>query len=195
MALGSKATPLSTMGRHLFSDFEILRRFHGLRLELSMLWSRPVFSLRRPRLLLNSSGAKQVVISAPSKDAHQCFVVGVNETKPKSYIDIVSVASCTTNCLAPLAKVFNDKFDIVEGLMTTVHSITDKPSSKDWRGGRAANFNIIPSNIGAAKVLLALNGKLTCLAFRSPLINVSVVDHTVRLEKAATYDEIKATIK
>ncbi|KAJ3687530.1 hypothetical protein LUZ61_016694 [Rhynchospora tenuis] len=149
-------------------------------------------------------GAKKVVISAPSKDAPM-FVVGVNETEYKSDIDIVSNASCTTNCLAPLAKVVNDKFGIVEGLMTTVHSITatqktvDGPSSKDWRGGRAASFNIIPSSTGAAKavgkVLPALNGKLTGMAFRVPTVNVSVVDLTVRLEKAATYDEIKAAIK
>ncbi|XP_078166225.1 glyceraldehyde-3-phosphate dehydrogenase 3, cytosolic-like [Carex rostrata] len=149
-------------------------------------------------------GAKKVVISAPSKDAPM-FVVGVNETEYKSDIDIVSNASCTTNCLAPLAKVVNDKFGIVEALMTTVHAITatqktvDGPSSKDWRGGRAASFNIIPSSTGAAKavgkVLPALNGKLTGMAFRVPTANVSVVDLTVRLEKAATYDEIKAAIK
>jgi len=149
-------------------------------------------------------GAKKVVISAPSKDAPM-FVVGVNETEYKPDIDIVSNASCTTNCLAPLAKVVNDKFGIVEALMTTVHAITatqktvDGPSSKDWRGGRAASFNIIPSSTGAAKavgkVLPALNGKLTGMAFRVPTANVSVVDLTVRLEKAATYDEIKAAIK
>ncbi|KAJ4772371.1 Glyceraldehyde-3-phosphate dehydrogenase [Rhynchospora pubera] len=149
-------------------------------------------------------GAKKVIISAPSKDAPM-FVVGVNETEYKSDINIVSNASCTTNCLAPLAKVVNDKFGIIEGLMTTVHSITatqktvDGPSSKDWRGGRAASFNIIPSSTGAAKavgkVLPALNGKLTGMAFRVPTVDVSVVDLTVRLEKAATYDEIKAALK
>jgi glyceraldehyde 3-phosphate dehydrogenase len=149
-------------------------------------------------------GAKKVIISAPSKDAPM-FVVGVNETEYKTDIDIVSNASCTTNCLAPLAKVVNDKFGIIEGLMTTVHSITatqktvDGPSSKDWRGGRAASFNIIPSSTGAAKavgkVLPALNGKLTGMSFRVPTVDVSVVDLTVRLEKAATYDEIKAAIK
>ncbi|KAL0344094.1 UNVERIFIED_CONTAM: Glyceraldehyde-3-phosphate dehydrogenase, cytosolic [Sesamum angustifolium] len=149
-------------------------------------------------------GAKKVVISAPSKDAPM-FVVGVNEKDYKSDIDIVSNASCTTNCLAPLAKVLNDRFGIVEGLMTTVHSITatqktvDGPSMKDWRGGRAASFNIIPSSTGAAKavgkVLPALNGKLTGMAFRVPTVDVSVVDLTARLEKAATYDEIKAAIK
>lgn len=149
-------------------------------------------------------GAKKVVISAPSKDAPM-FVVGVNEHEYKSDLTIVSNASCTTNCLAPLAKVINDRFGIVEGLMTTVHSITatqktvDGPSAKDWRGGRAASFNIIPSSTGAAKavgkVLPALNGKLTGMSFRVPTVDVSVVDLTVRLEKAATYDQIKAAIK
>ncbi|KAL3813865.1 hypothetical protein ACJIZ3_015133 [Penstemon smallii] len=149
-------------------------------------------------------GAKKVVISAPSNNAPM-FVVGVNEKEYKKDINIVSNASCTTNCLAPLAKVLNDKFGIVEGLMTTVHAMTatqktvDGPSSKDWRGGRAASFNIIPSSTGAAKavgkVLPALNGKLTGMAFRVPTVDVSVVDLTVRLEKAATYDEIKAAIK
>ncbi|GMH21533.1 hypothetical protein Nepgr_023375 [Nepenthes gracilis] len=149
-------------------------------------------------------GAKKVIISAPSKDAPM-FVVGVNEKEYKPELDIVSNASCTTNCLAPLAKVINDRFGIVEGLMTTVHSITatqktvDGPSMKDWRGGRAASFNIIPSSTGAAKavgkVLPALNGKLTGMAFRVPTIDVSVVDLTVRLEKPATYDQIKAAVK
>ncbi|XP_028765037.1 glyceraldehyde-3-phosphate dehydrogenase 2, cytosolic [Neltuma alba] len=149
-------------------------------------------------------GAKKVVISAPSKDAPM-FVVGVNEHEYKPELNIVSNASCTTNCLAPLAKVIHDRFGIVEGLMTTVHSITatqktvDGPSSKDWRGGRAASFNIIPSSTGAAKavgkVLPSLNGKLTGMAFRVPTVDVSVVDLTVRLEKAASYDQIKAAIK
>ncbi|XP_021285963.1 glyceraldehyde-3-phosphate dehydrogenase, cytosolic [Herrania umbratica] len=149
-------------------------------------------------------GAKKVIISAPSKDAPM-FVVGVNEKEYKPEYDIISNASCTTNCLAPLAKVIHDKFGIVEGLMTTVHSITatqktvDGPSMKDWRGGRAASFNIIPSSTGAAKavgkVLPALNGKLTGMAFRVPTVDVSVVDLTVRLEKAASFEEIKAAIK
>ncbi|XP_009336547.1 glyceraldehyde-3-phosphate dehydrogenase, cytosolic [Pyrus x bretschneideri] len=149
-------------------------------------------------------GAKKVIISAPSKDAPM-FVVGVNEKDYMKDLDIVSNASCTTNCLAPLAKVIHDRFGIVEGLMTTVHSITatqktvDGPSSKDWRGGRAASFNIIPSSTGAAKavgkVLPDLNGKLTGMAFRVPTVDVSVVDLTVRLAKAATYDEVKAAIK
>ncbi|KZV58745.1 glyceraldehyde-3-phosphate dehydrogenase, cytosolic [Dorcoceras hygrometricum] len=149
-------------------------------------------------------GAKKVVISAPSKDAPM-FVVGVNEKEYKSDLNIVSNASCTTNCLAPLAKVIHDRFGIVEGLMTTVHAITatqktvDGPSAKDWRGGRAASFNIIPSSTGAAKavgkVLPALNGKLTGMSFRVPTVDVSVVDLTVRLEKKATYDQVKAAIK
>nr|XP_007137946.1 hypothetical protein PHAVU_009G1685001g [Phaseolus vulgaris]ESW09940.1 hypothetical protein PHAVU_009G1685001g [Phaseolus vulgaris] len=133
------------------------------------------------------------------------FVVGVNEHEYKAELDIISNASCTTNCLAPLAKVINDRFGIVEGLMTTVHSITatqktvDGPSAKDWRGGRAASFNIIPSSTGAAKavgkVLPSLNGKLTGMAFRVPTVDVSVVDLTVRLEKSATYEDIKKAIK
>lgn len=148
-------------------------------------------------------GAKKVVISAPSKDAPM-FVMGVNE---KDYKDekIVSNASCTTNCLAPLAKVIHDKFGITEGLMTTVHSTTatqktvDGPSKKDWRGGRAASGNIIPSSTGAAKavgkVIPSLNGKLTGMSFRVPTLDVSVVDLTVNLAKPATYEEIKAEIK
>ncbi|GLT38389.1 hypothetical protein SLA2020_126450 [Shorea laevis] len=149
-------------------------------------------------------GAKKVVISAPSKDAPM-FVVGVNEKEYKPELDIVSNASCTTNCLAPLAKVIHDRFGIVEGLMTTVHSITatqktvDGPSMKDWRGGRAASFNIIPSSTGAAKavgkVLPSLNGKLTGMSFRVPTVDVSVVDLTVRLQKEATYEDIKCAIK
>jgi len=149
-------------------------------------------------------GAKKVVISAPSKDAPM-FVMGVNQDKYTSDMTVVSNASCTTNCLAPLAKVIHENFGITEGLMTTVHSTTatqktvDGPSKKDWRGGRAAAGNIIPSSTGAAKavgkVIPELNGKLTGMAFRVPTLDVSVVDLTVNLEKATTYDEIKAVVK
>nr|WP_317356634.1 type I glyceraldehyde-3-phosphate dehydrogenase [uncultured Tyzzerella sp.] len=149
-------------------------------------------------------GAKKVVISAPSADAPM-FVMGVNHKEYKADMNVVSNASCTTNCLAPLSKVINDKFGIVEGLMTTVHATTatqktvDGPSKKDWRGGRAAAANIIPSSTGAAKavgkVIPQLNGKLTGMAFRVPTPNVSVVDLTCRLEKPATYEEIKAAVK
>ena len=151
-----------------------------------------------------NGGAKKVVISAPSADAPM-FVMGVNNDKYTKDLKVVSNASCTTNCLAPLAKVINDKFGIVEGLMTTVHSTTatqktvDGPSKKDWRGGRAASANIIPSSTGAAKavgkVIPELNGKLTGMSFRVPTIDVSVVDLTCRLEKPATYEEIKAAVK
>lgn len=149
-------------------------------------------------------GAKKVIITAPSSDAPM-FVVGVNEEKYTKDINIVSNASCTTNCLAPLAKVVNDKFGIEEGLMTTVHSITatqktvDGPSHKDWRGGRTASGNIIPSSTGAAKavgkVIPELNGKLTGMSLRVPTVDVSVVDLTVRLKKSATYEEISEAIK
>jgi len=149
-------------------------------------------------------GAKKVVISAPSADAPM-FVMGVNEKTYKSDLEVVSNASCTTNCLAPLAKVIHDKYTIIEGLMTTIHSYTatqktvDGPSAKDWRGGRAAAANIIPSSTGAAKavgkVIPALNGKLTGMSMRVPTQNVSVVDLTCRIEKGASYDDIKATMK
>ncbi len=150
------------------------------------------------------AGAKKVIISAPSADAPM-FVMGVNNEKYTSDMNVVSNASCTTNCLAPIAKVINDNFGIVEGLMTTVHSTTstqptvDSPSKKDWRGGRAASANIIPSSTGAAKavgkVIPELNGKLTGMALRVPTVNVSVVDLTVRIEKSATYEEICAAMK
>ncbi len=150
------------------------------------------------------AGAKKVIISAPSNDAPM-FVCGVNLDAYKADMDIVSNASCTTNCLAPIAKVMHDKFGIVEGLMTTVHAATntqktvDAPSKKDWRGGRSILGNIIPSSTGAAKavgkVIPSLNGKLTGMAFRVPTADVSVVDLTIRLEKPATYEEIKAAMK
>jgi glyceraldehyde 3-phosphate dehydrogenase len=151
-----------------------------------------------------AGGAKKVIISAPSADAPM-YVMGVNEKSYDGSADVISNASCTTNCLAPLAKVINDKFGIVEGLMTTVHSYTatqktvDGPSGKDWRGGRGAAQNIIPSSTGAAKavgkVIPALNGKLTGMSMRVPTANVSVVDLTVRLEKSTSYDAIKTAIK
>lgn len=149
-------------------------------------------------------GAKRVIMSAPSKDDTPMFVYGVNHKKYAGEA-FVSNASCTTNCLAPLVKVINDNYGIVEGLMTTVHATTatqktvDGPSAKDWRGGRAAAGNIIPSSTGAAKaatkVIPELKGKLTGMSFRVPTLDVSVVDLTCRLEKATTYDEIKAVIK
>ncbi|MCC8195076.1 MAG: type I glyceraldehyde-3-phosphate dehydrogenase [Deltaproteobacteria bacterium] len=149
-------------------------------------------------------GAKKVIISAPSKDAPM-FVCGVNLGAYKPDMTIVSNASCTTNCLAPLAKVVHDNFGITDGLMTTVHSATgtqktvDGPSKKDWRGGRAASYNIIPSSTGAAKavgkVIPELNGKLTGMSFRVPTLDVSVVDLTVNLKKPAKYEEICAAIK
>ena len=151
-----------------------------------------------------NAGAKKVVISAPSKDAPM-FVMGVNEDKYDPSMNIVSNASCTPNCLAPLAKVINDNFGIKEGLMTTVHSITatqktvDGASKKDWRGGRAAGGNIIPSSTGAAKavgkVIPELSGKLTGMAFRVPTMDVSVVDLTCNLERPTTYEEICAVVK
>ena len=149
-------------------------------------------------------GAKKVIISAPSKDAPM-FVMGVNQNTYTKDMNIVSNASCTTNCLAPIAKVLDEKFGIVEGLMSTIHSVTgtqkvvDAPSKKDWRGGRGACFNIIPSSTGAAKavgkVYPKLNGKLTGMSFRVPTADVSVVDLTCRLEKAATYEDICNAMK
>ena len=151
------------------------------------------------------AGAKHVVMSAPSKDDTPMFVVGVNENTYTSDMKFVSNASCTTNCLAPIAKVLNDKFGITDGLMTTVHSITatqktvDGVSAKDWRGGRGASYNIIPSSTGAAKavgkVIPSLNGKLTGMSMRVPTLDVSVVDLTVNLAKPAKYDEICAAMK
>jgi len=150
-------------------------------------------------------GAKRVVMSAPSKDATPMFVMGVNHQEYEAGMSIVSNASCTTNCLAPLAKVLHDNFEIVEGLMTTVHAMTatqkvaDGPSGKNWRDGRAASANIIPASTGAAKavgkVIPDLDGKLTGMSFRVPVSNVSVVDLTCRLKKEATYEDIKAAMK
>ncbi|HWK56314.1 MAG TPA: type I glyceraldehyde-3-phosphate dehydrogenase [Parapedobacter sp.] len=151
------------------------------------------------------AGAKKVVMSAPAKDDTPTFVIGVNHKTLKAEQTIVSNASCTTNCLAPLAKVLHDNFGIVEGLMSTIHAVTatqktvDGPSVKDWRGGRGAYQNIIPSSTGAAKavglVLPELQGKLTGMSFRVPVPDVSVVDLTARLEKPATYEQIKQAYK
>jgi glyceraldehyde 3-phosphate dehydrogenase len=166
--------------------------------------STGVFTLKDKASAHFKGGAKKVVISAPSKDAPM-FVMGVNNKSYTSDMNVVSNASCTTNCLAPLAKVINDEFGIVEGLMTTVHATTatqktvDGPSSKDWRGGRGAAFNIIPSSTGAAKavgvVIPELNGKLTGMAFRVPTADVSVVDLTCRIEKSASYVDVCAAMK
>jgi glyceraldehyde 3-phosphate dehydrogenase len=154
-----------------------------------------------------AGGAKKVIISAPPKDDTPMFVMGVNHEKYTKDIPIVSNASCTTNCLAPLAKIIHEKYGIVEGLMTTVHATTatqltvDGPSKggKDWRAGRAASCNVIPSSTGAAKavgkVIPSLDGKLTGMAFRVPTVDVSVVDLTCRLERDATYEDIKKTMK
>jgi len=168
--------------------------------------STGVFTGQAQAELHIKGGAKKVVISAPAKDKETpTFVMGVNQDKYTKDMTVVSNASCTTNCLAPLAKVINDNFGIVEGLMTTVHSTTatqktvDGPSMKDWRGGRAASGNIIPSSTGAAKaaalVIPELKGKLTGMSFRVPTLDVSVVDLTVKLAKATTYEEICNKIK
>lgn len=151
------------------------------------------------------AGAKKVVLSAPAKDDTPTFVMGVNHKELKADQTIVSNASCTTNCLAPMVKVLNDNFGIIEGLMTTVHAVTatqktvDGPSQKDWRGGRGAYQNIIPSSTGAAKavglVIPEIKGKLTGMSFRVPVADVSVVDLTVRLEKATSYEQIKQAFK
>merc|ERR1711862_77990 len=169
--------------------------------------STGVFTAKEKAELHIKGGCKRVIISAPPKDAVPIYVMGVNHNDYKTSDTVVSNASCTTNCLAPVAKVVHDNFGIVEGLMTTVHAMTatqltvDGPSrgGKDWRGGRCASQNIIPSSTGAAKAvgkcLPALNGKLTGMAFRVPTPDVSVVDLTARLEKGAKYDEIVAAIK
>ena len=168
--------------------------------------STGVFTTTEKCMAHIKAGAKKVVISAPAKDKETpTFVCGVNLEEYNKDMVVVSNASCTTNCLAPLAKVINDNFGIVEGLMTTVHATTatqktvDGPSNKDWRGGRAAAGNIIPSSTGAAKacalVIPELKGKLTGMAFRVPTLDVSVVDLTVRLEKPTTYEEICAAVK
>jgi glyceraldehyde 3-phosphate dehydrogenase len=162
--------------------------------------------LDKPKAELHlKAGAKKVILSAPSKDETPMFVYGVNHKGYKKEMDIFSNASCTTNCLAPITKVLNENFGLLEGLMTTVHATTatqktvDGPSAKDWRGGRAAAGNIIPSSTGAAKavtkVIPELKGKLTGMSFRVPTLNVSVVDLTCRLEKSTTYEEICNVMK
>merc|ERR1712228_415137 len=169
--------------------------------------STGVFTAKEKAELHIKGGAKKVLISAPPKDAVPIYVVGVNHEQYKTTDTVVSNASCTTNCLAPLAKVIHEKFGIKEGLMTTVHAMTatpltvDGPSrgGEDWRGGRCASQNIIPSSTGAAKavgkVIPELNGKLTGMAFRVPTPDVSVVDLTCKLSKSCTYDEIKQKVK
>ena len=169
--------------------------------------STGVFLTKEKGALHIQGGAKKVILSAPPKDDAPIFVMGVNNQLYDSSMNVVSNASCTTNCLAPITKVLNDRWGIEEGLMTTVHAVTmnqltvDGPSKggKDWRAGRAAGCNVIPSSTGAAKavgkVIPELNGKLTGMAFRVPTTNVSVVDLTVRLQKDAAYAEIAAEMK
>jgi glyceraldehyde 3-phosphate dehydrogenase len=189
-------------------------RFYAERDPANILWrdtgatyiveSTGVFTTTEKSKAHLRGGAKKVIISAASADAPM-YVMGVNEDTYKSDLEVVSNASCTTNCLAVLAKVIHDEFTIVEGLMTTIHAYTatqktvDGPSGKDWRGGRAAATNIIPSSTGAAKavgkVIPALNGKVTGMSMRVPTSDVSVVDLTCRIERGASYDQIKAAIK
>ena len=166
--------------------------------------STGVFTTTEKAAVHIKGGAQKVIISAPSSDAPM-YVMGVNEETYNGKADVISNASCTTNCLAPLAKVLNDKFGLVEGLMTAIHAYTatqktvDGPSAKDWRGGRTAAQNLIPSSTGAAKavgkVIPELNGKLTGASVRVPTSDVSIVDLTCRLQKDVSYDEIKAAIK
>ncbi len=170
-----------------------------------VLESTGIFTSTEKAMAHVKAGAKRVVISAPAKDETPTFVMGVNHASYKADMSVVSNASCTTNCLAPVAKVIHDNWGIAEGLMTTIHSVTatqktvDGPSMKDWRGGRAAYNNIIPSSTGAAKavglVIPDLKGKLTGMSMRVPTVDVSVVDLTVRLSKPAKYEEIKAAMK
>jgi len=204
------------MGEFLFVNGKSIQIFHE-KDPASIPWgaagaayiceSTGVFTAKEKAELHIKGGAKKVLISAPPKDAVPIYVVGVNHTDYKPSDTVVSNASCTTNCLAPLTKAVDEKFGILEGLMTTVHAMTatqltvDGPSrgGKDWRGGRCASQNIIPSSTGAAKAVgkcyPKVNGKLTGMAFRVPTPDVSVVDLTCRLEKKGTYDEIVAAIK
>jgi len=203
-------------GEYLLIDGEEVRIYHEKN-PASLPWgacgadyvceSTGVFTLRNDASLHIQGGCKKVIISAPPKDDVPMYVIGVNHKDYQTSDTVVSNASCTTNCLAPLAKVIQDKFGIAEGLMTTVHAMTatqltvDGPSrgGKDWRGGRCASQNIIPSSTGAAKavgkVIPSVKGKLTGMAFRVPVADVSVVDLTVRLDKPAKYEEIVAAVK
>ncbi len=205
---------ISVDGEHLVVDGNKSRVYHEMKPE-EIPWgecgadyvvdSTGVFTTTEKCMAHIQGGAKKVIISAPAKDASPMFVCGVNLDKYTKDMQVVSNASCTTNCLAPLAKVVNDTFGIEEGLMTTVHSTTgtqptvDSASKKDWRGGRAASGNIIPSSTGAAKavgaVIPELNGKLTGMSMRVPTLDVSVVDLTVKLKNPATYEQICAAMK